>query len=202
LNEPLVAEIELLAATPEELENLTIQLSSQETFERYDLDRPMFLSRLRFRLIRSGGVDGNIVSITSEEPVTEPFITFLVEAVWTRGRLLREYTLLLDPPTFAPPPVTQSTQAVTAPTRAAQTDSGQIQRPAQQQAAPTPAPVPQDVVRAPSPAAETEPDAAAAALDEPLPLPSEPDFDTTAPGDLVIQRGDTAISTSCPQARP
>jgi pilus assembly protein FimV len=104
LNEPLVAEIELLAATPEELENLTIQLSSQETFERYDLDRPMFLSRLRFRLIRSGGVDGNIVSITSEEPVTEPFITFLVEAVWTRGRLLREYTLLLDPPTFAPPP--------------------------------------------------------------------------------------------------
>jgi pilus assembly protein FimV len=155
LNEPLVAEIDLLAATPEELENLTIQLSSLETFERYDLDRPLFLSGLRFRLIRSGGVEGNIVSITSDEPVTEPFITFLVEAVWT------------------------------------QTDSGQIQRPPPQQAAPTPEPAPQDVVRAPSPVAETEPSAAAAALDEPLPLPSEPDFDTTAPGDLVIQRGDT-----------
>jgi pilus assembly protein FimV len=191
LNEPLVAEIDLLAATPEELENLTIQLSSLETFERYDLDRPLFLSGLRFRLIRSGGVEGNIVSITSDEPVTEPFITFLVEAVWTRGRLLREYTLLLDPPTFAPPPATQSTQAVTAPTRATQTDSGQIQRPPPQQAAPTPEPAPQDVVRAPSPVAETEPSAATAALDEPLPLPSEPDFDTTAPGDLVIQRGDT-----------
>ena len=52
LNEPLRAEIELLAATPEELENLTIQLSSAETFERYDLDRPLFLSRLQFRAKR------------------------------------------------------------------------------------------------------------------------------------------------------
>ena len=198
LNEPLRAEIELLSATPEELENLTIQLSSQETFERYDLDRPLFLSRMQFRLVRSGGVDGNVVRITSQEPVTEPFITFLVEAVWSRGRLLREYTLLLDPPTFAPPPATQSTQAVTAPTRAAQTDSGQIQRPAPQPVTPTPEPVPQDVVQAPAPSAATEQpeplapvDEPLAPVDEPLPPPSEPDFDTTAGGDLVIQRGDT-----------
>ena len=83
LNEPLRAEIELLSATPEELENLTIQLSSQETFERYDLDRPLFLSRMQFRLVRSGGVDGNVVRITSQEPVTEPFITFLRSAEHT-----------------------------------------------------------------------------------------------------------------------
>ncbi len=82
LNEPLRAEIDLLAATLEELENLTIQLSSLETFERYDLDRPLFLSRMQFRLVRSGGVEGNIIRITSSEPITEPFITFLVEAVW------------------------------------------------------------------------------------------------------------------------
>ena len=58
LNEPLRAEIELLAATPEELNNLTIQLASQETFERYDLVRPLFLSRMQFRLIKSGSADG------------------------------------------------------------------------------------------------------------------------------------------------
>ena len=194
LNEPLQAEIDLLAATFEELENLTVQLSSLETFERYDLDRPLFLSRLRFRLVRSGGVEGNIIRITSTEPITEPFITFLVEAVWSRGRLLREYTLLLDPPTFAPPPATQATQAVTAPTRAAQTDSGQIQRPAPQPSTPTPAPAPvsEPVEQAPAQAtaAEAEP-APFAAEDQPLPALEEPAFDTTAPGDYVIQRGDT-----------
>ena len=136
LNQPLRAEIELLAATPEDLKNLTVQLASAETFDRYDLDRPLFLSRLQFRLVTSGSEDGNLVIITSTEPVADPFITFLVEAVWSRGRLLREYTLLLDPPTFAPPPETQTTQAVTAPVQATQTDSGQIQRAAPQQAAP------------------------------------------------------------------
>ena len=192
LNEPLRAEIELLAATPEELEYLTIQLSSVETFERYDLDRPLFLSRLQFRLVKSGGVEGNVVRITSDNPITEPFITFLVEAVWSRGRLLREYTLLLDPPTFAPPPATQATQAVTAPTRVAQTDSGQIQRPAPQPSAPPPAPAPELVEQTPLPTAQTEAEPApSAAEDQPLPVPDEPAFDTTAPGDLLIQRGDT-----------
>ena len=195
LNEPLRAEIDLFAATPEELENLTIQLSSLETFERYDLDRPLFLARMRFRLVRSGGVEGNIIRITSSESITEPFITFLVEAVWSRGRLLREYTLLLDPPTFAPPPATQATQAVTAPTRTAQTDSGQIQRPAPRPSAPAPpapAPVSEPVEQAPaqSTAAAAEP-APSAAEDQPLPELEEPAFDTTAPGDIVIQRGDT-----------
>jgi len=195
LNEPLRAEIDLLAATLEELENLTVQLSSLETFERYDLDRPLFLSRMRFRLVRSGGVEGNIIRITSSEPITEPFITFLVEAVWSRGRLLREYTLLLDPPTFAPPPATQATQAVTAPTRAAQTDSGQIQRPAPQPSAPAPVPAPvSEPVGQQAPAQATEAEAEPApfaAEDQPLPEFEEPAFDTTAPGDYVIQRGDT-----------
>ena len=40
--------------------------------------------------------------VTSPRPVTEPFVTLLVEANWPRGRLLREYTVLLDPPVYAP----------------------------------------------------------------------------------------------------
>src|SRR5210317_353839 len=85
LNEPLRAEIELLSATPEELENLRVQLASVETFQRYDLDRPLFLTQLEFEIVRSGRTDGNLVRVTSAQPITEPFITFLVEASWSRG---------------------------------------------------------------------------------------------------------------------
>ena len=103
LNEPLDARIELLSATPEELDNLTIALASADTFSRYGIDRPFYLNDMQFSVVRSGRVDGNYVLVTSLSPMAEPFLTFLVEASWSRGRLLREYTVFLDPPTFAPP---------------------------------------------------------------------------------------------------
>jgi len=207
LNQPLRAEIELLATTPEELNNLTIALASSETFERYDLDRPLFLTRINFEVVLSGRADGNFIRVTSANAVSEPFITFLVEAVWSRGRLLREYTVLLDPPTFAPPPTTQSSQEVTAPRRVTPTDSGQIQRPAPQQAA-DPAPVqPRPAVQAPARSAPTEQAPSPAPIEQapssspaaigPEPTPTrpatqgQPSFDTTPGGDLVVQRGDT-----------
>ncbi len=203
LNQPLRAEIELLATTPEELNNLTVALASVETFERYDLDRPLFLSRINFEVVRSGRADGNFIRITSANAISEPFVTLIVEAVWSRGRLLREYTVLLDPPTFAPPPATQASQEVTAPSRATPTDSGEIQRPAaQQQTAPAPQPrpavqapvqsAPAEPVQSPSPSPSTSPSAIGP---EPTPTrPAEQDqgsFDTTSGGDLVVQRGDT-----------
>ena len=192
LNQPLRAEIELLAATPEELTNLRIQLASAETFDRYDLDRPLFLTRIDFEVVSSGRADGNFIRVTSSEPISEPFVTFLVEASWTRGRLLREYTLLLDPPTFVPPPATQSTQAVTAPSRATPADSGQIQRPA-------PAAAPQAAPQASRPAVQapvqTQQPATTPAA-EPAPQNSgqtlgQPNFDASPGGDVVVQRGDT-----------
>jgi pilus assembly protein FimV len=204
LNQPLRAEIELLAATPEELNNLTVQLASQETFARYDLDRPMYLTGLQFEIVRSGNADGNVVRVTSTEPMTEPFLTFLVEATWSRGRLLREYTLLLDPPTFAPPPSAPTTEAVTAPTRAAPADSGDIQRPApapQPQTAPPPArPSVQPPVQAPAeaqpatPAPQTAPAEPPPAAPAPTPAADtlgQPDFDSSPGGDLIVVRGDT-----------
>ena len=107
LNEPLNARIELLAASPEELEGLTIAMASAATFERYGIDRPFYLQGIQFNIVRSGRADGNFVQVRSASPMAEPFITFLVEASWSRGRLLREYTVFLDPPTFAPPAATQ-----------------------------------------------------------------------------------------------
>jgi pilus assembly protein FimV len=81
-----------------------------------------------------------VVQLTSTQPMTEPFATLLVEATWARGRNLREYTVLFDPPVFAPQ------NAPSAPVAAATTGggdrSGTIARPAPTQAAPAaPAPV-------------------------------------------------------------
>ncbi len=128
LNEPLRARIELVSATPEDLAELRVGLASAETFERYGIYRPLYLTRLEFTVVPSGRAGGNVIQVRSQAPITEPFVTFLVEASWPRGRLLREYTVLLDPPTFAPQPGSQAAGAVTAPTRAAPADSGRIER--------------------------------------------------------------------------
>ena len=104
LNQPFDAEIELVAATPDDLSTLRATLASGDTFARYGLDRPIFLSDFAFQVARSGSRD--VLRVTSSKPVTEPFVTLLVEANWPRGRLLREYTVLLDPPVFAPGPTT------------------------------------------------------------------------------------------------
>jgi pilus assembly protein FimV len=145
LNEPLRAEIELLSATPEDLAGLEVTLASRETFDRYGIDRPVFLQGVQFKIV-DGGVDGSVVQIRSRAAISEPFVTFLIEASWSSGRLLREYTVLLDPPTYAPPAVQQA-PAVEAPRRSTPSDSGRIDR----QAVSTPEPSPAPVVSAPAP---------------------------------------------------
>ncbi|MGQ0428488.1 MAG: FimV/HubP family polar landmark protein [Gammaproteobacteria bacterium] len=114
LNEPLSAEIDRVAATPEELAALQAQLASAEIFERYGLDRPSYLNSIEFRVGR--GQDGrNVLLVRSREPIGEPFVSFLVDVNWARGRLLREYTVLLDPPVLAAP-AAQAPAPVAAPT--------------------------------------------------------------------------------------
>ncbi len=112
LNQPFDAEIELVSATSDDLSALTAALAPSDTFQRYGLDKPAFLSDFSFRVTRSGGRD--VLKITSPRPVTEPFVTLLVEASWPRGRLLREYTVLLDPPTMAPATVAAAPAAAPA----------------------------------------------------------------------------------------
>ncbi len=125
LNEPLDAEIELVSATPDELASLRASLASQETFARYGLERPRFLSSLDFRV--GTATDGRqVLFVRSRESVTEPFLTFLIEVNWSRGRLLREYTLLLDPPVYMPGGEEGASEPVSAP----QTSSQEISRPA------------------------------------------------------------------------
>ncbi|MCB1624270.1 MAG: hypothetical protein KDI32_06760 [Pseudomonadales bacterium] len=101
LNAPLDAEIQLVNALPEDLSTLEAKIASRDTFARYSLDWPAFLNSVTITKDRS--VDGrDVLRLRSSETITEPFLTVLVEASWARGRLVREYTVLLDPPVFAP----------------------------------------------------------------------------------------------------
>lgn len=98
LNQPLDARIPLLPADEGELETLVVSLASTMAFQRAGVDRPFSLTRLQFTVVRD---DPPYVRVTTVQPVKEPFLDFLVQADWDRGRLVREFTLLLDPPIYA-----------------------------------------------------------------------------------------------------
>src|SRR5688572_21071040 len=129
LNAPLDAEIELVNATTEDLATLDAKLASKETFARYGLEWPPFMSSITVTRDRSAN-GSQVLRLRSTETVTEPFLTLLIEATWARGRLVREYTVLLDPPVFAPNAAAAA--PVPAPSVAGAENTGQISRPAPQ----------------------------------------------------------------------
>jgi pilus assembly protein FimV len=131
LNAPLDAEIELVNATPEDLATLDAKLASKETFARYGLDWPPFMAGVTVTRDRTPS-GGYVLRIKSQETVTEPFLTLLIEATWARGRLVREYTVLLDPPVFAPNNVAAA--PIAPPAQVPSQSAGQISRPAPQEA--------------------------------------------------------------------
>ena len=103
LNQPFQAQIVLVSATPDEIAGLKVALAGEDAFSRYGIERPNFLSQLQFR-IGTDRAGRQVVQVSSRESIAEPFVTLLVEAAWPRGRLLREYTVLLDPPVLLPAP--------------------------------------------------------------------------------------------------
>jgi len=107
LNQELNAEIELLSAAPEDVETLIVKLASREEFVRAGIDRPYMLNSLNFMAETREGVP--FIRVTSDKPIREPFLSFLVEVDWPKGHMMREYTILLDPPVFMeqPAPVQQ-----------------------------------------------------------------------------------------------
>ena len=95
LGQPLRAEVDI-AATPEELQNMTARLASAEAFRQAGIDFAPSVSGLRMSIERRGS--GAVVRVSSDRPINEPFVDMLVELNWSAGRLIREYTFLLDPP--------------------------------------------------------------------------------------------------------
>ena len=99
LNQPLEAEVKLLDTRDLTAEQILVALASPADFERNGVDRLFFYTEFQFQ-VDLEAADGPKVVITSRNPVREPYLNFLIEARWTAGRLLREYTLLMDLPTF------------------------------------------------------------------------------------------------------
>jgi pilus assembly protein FimV len=102
LGQPLKAEIELLSVTKDDLADITAKLASPEAFRQARIDRQETLSSLRFSVDqRANGQP--VIRITSTASVPDPFLDMLIELNWSSGRLIREYTVLLDPPASAKP---------------------------------------------------------------------------------------------------
>ena len=99
LNQPFHATIDLVDANAEELDTLRVKLADAERFRRAGIERPNVLSQLRFEVVETGSGPDHI-KITSQAPIQEPYLTFLIEVSWSNGRLFREYAALLDPPVY------------------------------------------------------------------------------------------------------
>lgn len=122
LNQPLVAEIDLSSVRPGETDGMIVKLAPQEAFDRAGIERHYHLTRLKFDLdTRPDGTP--YIKVSTENPVREPFLSFLIDVDWPRGRLVREYTVLLDPPVFATGDETQA-EAPVAGTAAGERETG------------------------------------------------------------------------------
>jgi pilus assembly protein FimV len=99
LNQPLNAEIKLLDIGDLDASQIKIQLGSPDDFQRASVERDYFLTNLKFT-VDMDGRGGGVVHISTREAVVEPYLNFVIEARWPNGRVLREFAVLLDPPTF------------------------------------------------------------------------------------------------------
>ena len=127
LNAPLDAEIDLVGASADDLAGLKAGLAERDAFTRGGLDYPTFLGPLSFAAEKSA--DGrNVLHVRSTNAANEPFATLLVTVDWPRGHVVREYTVLLDPPVFSAEGPAKV--AVAAPSAGSSAQSATIQRPA------------------------------------------------------------------------
>ena len=188
LGEGLRAEIDVNSLTPEEASNLTIKIATPEAYSAAGVDYNNILTGTKVALQRRN--DGRpYLRLSSERAVQEPFVDVILELNWNTGRLVREYTLLFDPPvTRAQAP---AAQPATAPVVSA---------------APPPATAaqPRPVAKAPPAMLESRPPAAAprapeakTAMPKPAPAPAavvEPRKLAAAPAasnSYRVKRGDT-----------
>lgn len=187
LNQTLNAEIELLSATAEDIKDLKVSLASREAFLRSGVDRTALLTKIKFTIEQRKGK--YFIKLSTDETVREPFLNFLLEMNWKNGRMLREYTVLLDPPDR----IQNQTQLASAPEP----------EPAAVAPAPEPEPVPQTaepfpnvpvaepepVAVEPEPAAEPVPVAEGLAVEDvpaaPEPVESEPQPEFADSGQVI-----------------
>jgi pilus assembly protein FimV len=101
LNQPLRVRVELLQLGDTRLQDIRVSMASSADFERLNINRDGFLSNIRFSV--ESTAQGNAVTLTSSQIVRKPYLSFILDTRWPNGRLLSEYTILLDLPVFDDP---------------------------------------------------------------------------------------------------
>lgn len=117
LGQPLRAEIELTAVSADEASGLSAKLAPADAFRLANIDFNPALLSLRFDVDQRNG--RQFIRVSSTQPVNEPFVDMLLELSWTGGRLVREYTFLLDPAELRSTQSAQVAAPVDVPSRAA-----------------------------------------------------------------------------------
>ena len=101
LHQPLAAQIEIVGAGPENSAGLSATIADADTFQRYGLERPASLASTALT-VHQDGQGHTVLFLRSTDSFTEPMVTLLVDLHSASGELIREYTILLDPPALAP----------------------------------------------------------------------------------------------------
>src|SRR6266480_595720 len=180
LGQPLNAEIEIVSLQPGEEEGLVARLASPDVFREAGIDFNPALVTVRFAIEHRGGRP--LLRVRTTQPINDPFLEMLVELQWTTGRLVREYTVLLDPPEYKGPQAIAAAPVVPAKPAAAPEPKPAAEAPAAQPAPePARAPAPADVEAIPLPsvpAPAVEPalapaPAAEAQVEKPAPAEAE-----------------------------
>ena len=163
LGQPLRAEIDLTSVSREEASSLSARLASPDAYRQAGVEYNPSLLGVRMTVDRRPD-GGYFIRLSSNQPINEPIVDALVELNWANGRLVREYTFLLDPVDMRPPqtPVT----------------------------APEPKPEPKPPAAAPAPVATPTPVARPAPTPAPV-RPSEPPKSGGVTGSYDVKKGDT-----------
>jgi len=102
LNEKQDARIGLLSSVPQDAEALIVKLASHEEFKKAGMDHQHALTDLKFKTLVEG--DKVYITVKTKAPVRDPSMSFLRDVDWPNGRMLREYTILLSPPSMVSRP--------------------------------------------------------------------------------------------------
>lgn len=190
LGETMRAEIDITSLTAEEASTLKVRVAPPEAYRTSGVEYNPVLTSAQVQVARRDG--RTVLRVSSDRAVQEPFVDVILELTWSTGRLVREYTLLFDPPGLPrPAPVVTAPPAIAAAPASA--------RPAAAEAVPAPAPAVTTALPraastpAPAPVAVARPPAAAPAPVRP-PVAAATEY-RVRPGDSLSKvAGRTQVS--------
>ena len=187
LGETMRAEIDVTSLSTEEAATLRVRVAPPESYRATGVEYNPVLTSTQVQVVRSNG--RTVLRVSSDRSVQEPFVDVILELTWASGRLVREYTLLFDPPSLPKPaPAVTAPAAIAAapmPAPAASTEPVPAPAPAVTSALPRNAPA---SAPAPAPVAQVRPPMPAPA---PVPAPTPARPPVAAASEYAVRPGDS-----------